>query len=246
MRQSLGLRVFSTGLALVSGLLASTTFLTAQVKFQAADVVSGQVEYDYNTKDDLGYINSKSTGHNYLQSTSAVENIVRDTEPPSPCFIPKTGATGPSSTCSITWHFQMPAGYTISSLSVGYRLTTFASANPLNSVQLLISSDGSTYSSFASLQAKAGPTPGVMNNDMQMFGQRAKDLTKYVAGKSEYYIKGEIVMGAQGEAFPNQLQLFRADDPGASGATFTNTLSLRAASAKNLTDRNRNLVSNQN
>jgi hypothetical protein len=190
----------------------------AQIVFNSSDVVNNQIQYNYNTDGDQSFINGVSTGLGFADTASNPSGLIVDPGTTGSYFlyVDQYPATALSSD-SFVYNFVLPTGDTISGLSLAYRLTEFDSVQAGDNVTLSISTNGTTYTPFATLTAD-----GLTTQDTGT----SLDLTAAVAGASQYYIMGTYTFGAADEQAPYGSEIFRADSTGAAAATFVNNITV--------------------
>lgn len=181
--------------------------------FGANDIVGGQIKLDFNALSNDHYLNGASTGQTFAQAVDSMGNISCTGDG----LIPNSGNAGTQQ--SFVYSFIMPAGYTISSLSVESRFTNFPGAGVNNHMRLFVSTNNLNWSEFATMTT---------DNNNVLDANPTTNLTASVNGATQYYIKGLFDFDGSGSAYTNTLQVFRPNGGGDGGATFENTIGVTA------------------
>jgi hypothetical protein len=187
--------------------------LANAVTFGSTDIVNGEIAFNYNPNGDAHYLNGVSTGSGFVATVDSAANIAGYG---GGFLCPEWGMANAGAVRSFVYKFEMPVGYEVSSVDVGWLFVSAPGSGSNNYMRLYVSTDGAMWNEFAA----SSPTINDWKGD---FG--VTDISSYVAGSSVYYIKGAFdFTSGSGSDYSDTLQMFRSDVAGVEGVTFTNTI----------------------
>lgn len=207
------------GGAILMLIAAGGTGQATATTFGVNDIVGGQIKFDYNTLDNTHYLNGVSTGKTLAETVDSMSDVQIANWGNAAALLTSKGWAGTQQ--SFVYSFNLPTGYTISSLSVSSYLLAGPGSSNNNYLRMSVSTDGVNWTDFNTLQSVGD---GAWADSL-----KSVDLTTAVAGNTHYYIKGTFDFSAgTGTNFVDTLQIFRNFSTGDAGSMFQNTIGVTA------------------
>lgn len=204
--------VGSLALMLAAGVAGPALAMT----FGVNDIVSNQIKFSYNANEDKSYVNGTTINKTFAAGVDSATNVGVS----SSAILVNWNYGWTGSKQNFVYSFNLPTGYTLSSLSVYSYLMTGPNAPAWDYLRMYVSTDNANWTAYASLI-----TPASYGGTGWYDNSTTYNLTSSVTGGTKFYIKGVFdCVQALPNTYLSNMSIFKAGAAGDANSGFKVTM----------------------
>ena len=184
--------------------------------FGVNDIVSNQIKFSYNANEDKSYVNGASINKTFAAGVDSATHVGVS----SSAILVDWGYGWTGSKQNFVYSFNLPTGYTLSSLSVFSYLMTGPNAPAWDYLRLYVSTDNTTWTEYQTMLTPASYSYSGWVDDPATY-----DLAASVIGSTKFYIKGVFdCVQELPNTYLSNMSIFQANAAGDANSGFKVTM----------------------